>query len=266
MTRYLTEGEIKDELFSLLCDFDDFAHTLGIRYTLMSGTLLGAVRHGGFIPWDDDIDVGVPRPDYDKLLAHAYATPGGTSLRSLEKDCFFPFAKFTRDSILCTEADATFSERLWVDVFPLDGMSEDKAAQDDQHARIQQQKRRAGRRVAIPNKPWKRVLAAPGRVILDMVEPPLDIYRKMDAIAREIPFEESVRCRDVVWGGSTTAHYLVEDFDSLTTLEFCGRSFPAVPHWDEALCSIYGDYMALPPIEARQTHGLKAWRVDGDAQ
>ena len=60
--------EIKTELCRMLKELDEYLGEHGIQYSIMSGTLLGAVRHGGFIPWDDDIDIAVLRKDYDRLI------------------------------------------------------------------------------------------------------------------------------------------------------------------------------------------------------
>ena len=67
MIRELTPDEVKNRLYQILSDFADFCDANGLRYYLCYGTLLGAVRHHGFIPWDDDIDVMMPRPDFDRL-------------------------------------------------------------------------------------------------------------------------------------------------------------------------------------------------------
>ena len=60
--------EIKIELCRMLKELDEYLGEHGIQYSIMSGTLLGAVRHGGFIPWDDDIDIMMPREDYNRFI------------------------------------------------------------------------------------------------------------------------------------------------------------------------------------------------------
>lgn len=69
MPNYLTPNEVKAEELAMLVEFGDLCKREGLRYSLAGGTLLGAVRHKGFIPWDDDIDVSMPRPDFDSLVA-----------------------------------------------------------------------------------------------------------------------------------------------------------------------------------------------------
>lgn len=261
--RYLTHEEIQSELYALLCDFDDFTKANNLRYTMLGGTLLGAARHGGFIPWDDDVDVGMPRPDFDKMMLAAGRLPAGTLVSCLTKEMPVPFAKFCRDGISCREEYLHGIGKLWIDVFPLDGIPDDEATRLDLQRRIHRLKRRAGMCRAEPGVWWKRMLAVPGRIVLSVIKSPLEIYREMDIIARKIPFGATARCLDVVWGDSTTAYFLTSDFEELTELDFCGRPFPAVAHWDEALTSIYGDYMRLPPEGERTAHGIKAWREDG---
>ena len=65
---YLNNEETKQELLLMLKETIDFLDANDIRYSITSGTMLGAVRHQGFIPWDDDIDIGILRPDYDRMV------------------------------------------------------------------------------------------------------------------------------------------------------------------------------------------------------
>lgn len=78
--KYLTLAELQGELLKLLLRFDAFCKERGLRYSLDSGMLLGAVRHKGFIPWDDDVDVDMPRPDYERLMAFEKELPEGLRL------------------------------------------------------------------------------------------------------------------------------------------------------------------------------------------
>ncbi len=99
-----------------------------IRYFAMGGTLLGAVRHNGFIPWDDDADIGVPRPDYERLcmLLQNRKFPGNISFHTWKNDKSYIryFARLEDRSRVLIRRDRRKPEKsaAWVDIFPLDGM------------------------------------------------------------------------------------------------------------------------------------------------
>lgn len=105
----------------------------GYRYYMLGGTLLGAVRHGGFIPWDDDIDIGLPRADYERFLGEiGGALPEYMRLHTYSDDSphhyYFSRVTDSRHTLLRTGSAAERSEDVWVDIFPLDGMPESALA------------------------------------------------------------------------------------------------------------------------------------------
>ena len=113
-------------ILSVLMAVDQVCRTHELRYYIIAGTLLGAIRHHGFIPWDDDLDIAMPRTDYDLLIAHPEWLPEPLELVSYETDPEYPlpFAKIQ-------DAETTLIERMhlkylggvYIDVFPLDGMT-----------------------------------------------------------------------------------------------------------------------------------------------
>ena len=114
-------------MLEILMEVDRICRRHGLRYWLSSGTLIGAVRHGGFIPWDDDLDIEMMRPDYDRLMSlFPRELPAHLALQSHETDpsYFFFYAKVRdRRSILSegNNYDRMWQERgIYIDIFPLE--------------------------------------------------------------------------------------------------------------------------------------------------
>ena len=113
---------------ALLRELILFFEANAIRYYALGGTLLGAVRHGGFIPWDDDIDIGVPRSDYERLIHYPNASNLPFELHTHYNDSSHQryFIRVEDPSIRVMRTDVFPAEltAAWIDVFPLDGMPE----------------------------------------------------------------------------------------------------------------------------------------------
>lgn len=103
---YLTLEEIQCEFLSMLKVAGQWLLQHGIRYSLSDGSLLGAARHKGFIPWDDDLDIYMPRPDYEKWLslAEEFKADTGFGMRSRRDGSYhYPFSKITNPAICAQE-------------------------------------------------------------------------------------------------------------------------------------------------------------------
>lgn len=125
----LNLNEIKAVELNILKQFDQFCKNNNLRYYLAGGTLLGAIRHKGFIPWDDDIDVCMNRPDYERLLNEFPQNNDNSNLQICDikyKNFDAPFCKIVanntrvRNKFLGNLANS----KLWIDVFPVDGLPE----------------------------------------------------------------------------------------------------------------------------------------------
>ena len=267
----LTTKEIQNELLSMLVAFDRIALEHGVRYSLDGGTLLGAVRHKGFIPWDDDIDVIVPRPDFDRLAAHPEWFSGELELCVPgQGDYLFPFIKLMNRRWRAQEPklEGSIEEFLWVDVFPADSMP----LNDNELADLMSLQRRANIRAArscvniegSTTNPVKRILKSMLFPLHRVLFPAHRMYEELSERAKELPYGSTSVAGNVVWGPymPDKPGFPAEDFDNLLDMEFEGRTFKACPHWDAYLNGFYGDYMQLPPEDQRVTHGMKVWRAD----
>lgn len=119
-----TEQDVlKKYLLENMIAFHDFCEEHKLQYFLLGGTLLGAVRHKGFIPWDDDLDVAMPRKDYEKLLKIKEKIPNDYELNYYpnSEEYIYPFAKFCSKKIIVEEPFyKPFITGVWIDIFPLD--------------------------------------------------------------------------------------------------------------------------------------------------
>lgn len=131
--RKLSSDEIKSIELSIMKELDRICREHGLTYSLAYGTALGAVRHGGFIPWDDDIDIVMPRPDYERLLSlfkNGLKCPYKlVSYR--DGSSIYQFAKLIDEN---TSSYETFVGRdhatgLWVDIFPIEPTDEPSSPQ-----------------------------------------------------------------------------------------------------------------------------------------
>lgn len=265
--KYLSHEELQQEELRLLLAFDSFCKQHGLRYSLQAGTLLGAVRHKGFIPWDDDVDVSMPRPDYERLLSLGDAMPAPLRLATPRNSAFpLPFTKVFTTSVHAQEevSEGVLEEYLWIDVFPIDGAFDS----DSENAKVQ-----AGLNRLMRLSEWEAYGAFPRdsiveKLIKSIARPfckALHAKRRMlsyaDVVTRNPGYERAERVSSFMGGAKTGWSLPKLGYEDMTTVELAGHEFPAMGCWDEYLTKVYGDYMKLPPESERITHHLKAWRV-----
>ena len=129
MKKQLSLDEIKQVELQILIEFRRICDALGLRYYLSGGTLLGAIRHKGFIPWDDDIDLAMPRSDFNKLIefSRSYQNDTYKFLFFSHSGTLLPYAKFmnVKTHIDAIYAEGDMQQHLWLDIMPMDGLPED---------------------------------------------------------------------------------------------------------------------------------------------
>jgi lipopolysaccharide cholinephosphotransferase len=241
-----------------------FCENNGIKYYIIGGTLIGAVRHNGFIPWDDDIDIGMPRPDYDRFLKladefHNYSE-GRYKVCHVKNDdgYFYQFAKSYDTQTTAIEA---FMKPLvrgtWVDIFPIDGTFTNPFLRKLQHKIIEKIQVilfiKAGG--CVPSKkPIKRKLQ---RVIHKLFPFPISILDTLiQAILKIRKFDNSQYVGNLLgyWGLKEVCRKSV--FSESIRLPFEKIEANAPVGYDEWLRGVYGNYMKLPPLEKRYSHHL----------
>lgn len=254
---------IKKIELDMLRAFIGICNRLNIEYYLLGGTMLGAVRHHGFIPWDDDIDVGIFRDDYELFISKAQSyLPDYYFLQNIYTDpeCMINFTKI-RDSRTTFIETSTKSKKMnhgvYIDIFPLDFYPDD----ENDRASIRKKKRIISRRLYKEYTLPKELKSGFAKELIKNVEGILlsmKYPRSIDALL------ENERLNKAFSKGKYIANYCgAWGQKEIVPKEWYGKGEKAVfegievcipQRFDKWLSQVYGDYMKLPPVEKRKSH------------
>lgn len=249
----------------------DFCKQNNLRYYLSGGTLLGAVRHKGYIPWDDDIDINMPRPDAEKMYRISGGRIGKYELTKGGEDPYSPACQWYRlysDEIVVENfyggmSDTPFYHPIYIDIFPIDGFPKSDFISQLYSWKLIFIRKMLGAswhdRVIAKNK--KEFIAHVIAFLPAKIIGYKNWARWFQREARRYDFD---RCEYV--GVTSTVQYLPREkvpkrgYVEPVPVEFEGKMYAAPGNYDLYLTRLYHDYMKLPPIEKQKSdHSFKMY-------
>lgn len=264
----LTLQELKKIEFDILKMFDSFCKENNIKYYLSHGTLLGAVRYKKFIPWDDDVDLLIPREDYNRMIK-LFKDTEQYRLFAFEKSekYRYPFAKLCDMTTRKIEFTSNNGIELGVDIdlFPLDAWDDDLDKANKEVKYIQKNmyylSLTKSKHPSTSN-PLKRFVMAIIMVLFKRFGSKYFIKKIIKTSYKSAQKDNNyLGCKAwCVYGekGIIPAEVFADTVD----IEFEGEFFPAPIGWDKYLTCLYGDYLPEPPKEKQKTHHtFKAYKL-----
>ena len=268
MSEEKTLSPVQVHVMDLLHKLIELFEEENISYYILGGTMLGAVRHKGFIPWDDDVDIGIERRDYERFLkTYSSKLPDYLKIRTYRDKSYhhYYYARIvdTRYHIKRMGSIKERQEELWIDLFPLDGMPDGKIRTLIHKARL------LTVRLMYHMSCFDKVnVKRPGRPLVDrMIIKFLMITHlgkswnskklldKIDKLLKKYPVEDSNYVFNFM--GSTHAFreiFSKKCFGKNTKYQFEDMMLVGPKEYDEYLSKLYGDYMKLPPESERNVH------------
>jgi lipopolysaccharide cholinephosphotransferase len=252
-------------VFKTLCEENN------LRYYAIGGTLIGAIRHKGFIPWDDDIDVGMPRSDYEKFLKicqnNSIPSEYYLSNHKTDPNWFFCLSQFVdKQSVV----DVYVNEiprrcHMWVDVFPIDGLPSGKIPRFFhvnyimvlrfliQLCHVKTQVGSFGKR------PWYEslIISVFRHVKLSSFFNSEKLMSRLEYLLRKYPFENSLFSGNMLGRNRKKDVVPTRYFGESMNVPFENTLISVPANGDGYLKHIYGDYMKLPSKENQQSHKIK---------
>ncbi len=256
--RELSLREIQEYSLKVLLHVHDFCVTHNIQYSLAYGTLIGAVRHKGFIPWDDDVDIIMTRDNFERFLKEYQSDDEFKLVSPYDKNSYIAFARVCdmKDTVIETSHTwSSYQTGIWIDIFPVDHIDDDFQKHLARYKKLHRDwidiLRYRTTFYSYPNpikKPYSIVtIFAKRRLWPNALEM---LRQRMDDYLNEIKSRDyihSSHCAQLALPDDF-GYYDSADFDEYTTLEFEGHQLSVIKAYDKVLRQLYGDYMKFPSL------------------
>lgn len=266
----LSLEQVQDIEYSILCDVADLCETEGIRYGLCGGTLLGAIRHEGFIPWDDDVDIVMPRPDYERFLKESHKLPSRLKVSSpiSDENNFHAYGKVydMKTRLIEFPKGKKIDIHVYIDIFPIDGLPDDPIKMEKHRRRCRRlmltlyafrvARYKTNETTGLKKLFWSTLSSFQRSVVRNKQ------IDHLNRVVMKYDFDKSKYCGDIVagYGYKELIPYYVYQLDR--KVKFRDREFYTYRSPEYYLTQLYGDYMQLPPVEKRTHHNNEAFLIE----
>lgn len=261
MKKLIESDELKQIQLDILDDVAKFCDNNNLSYFLTYGTLLGAIRHNGFIPWDDDIDIAMPRPDYERFICNYHSKNDLYKVisHSNNTDYGLPHAKVYHSGTTLNEIMyKQVPYGVYIDVFPIDGFKDiDQVRQAQRYRRLLNAK---NARLLSKRKFVKIILILLTKILYTGMSVN-KILDKIDSICLLGKYEDCSKVGFIPTLNSGLKDVYDKDLVIETTIhDFENHKFRIPIGYDRYLKQVYGNYMQYPPEEERvSNHSFEAW-------
>jgi len=256
--RTMTTADIQQVSLDILKDIHSFCKKENIKYSLAYGTLIGAIRHKGFIPWDDDVDIMMPRPDYERFIKTYQSAKGYELLPEGEESMIAMARVYDVQRTYVSMPQSPWCKKkvgVWIDIFPMDGAENDFTAFTNRVNRIYDLWR-------------KQILYRKSQISFNISKGIIENLRllkrkitnkKYNKNLEQIQLVKSIKFGSTNFVTSLTVpeckekeYYPISYFKDYVEVKFEGNNFFSIKEYDKFLNYVYGDYMQLPPEEDRK--------------
>ena len=261
-------SEIQQMELGIMEYIHEVCQKIGVKYFLAYGSLIGAVRHKGFIPWDDDMDICMLRDDYEKLQDYLIANPDERyEVMSYKNNInyVYPFMKVQDNQTYLVEEDVRIDSNMgiYVDIFPVDGYEDDQAFKDKMTKIIKKRQLSCYTFKGITNtKSLVNSIIRYISIIIFYFTNTNKYVSQIDELAKSRKVEDYELVDYVVYKDMNKPVWKREWLEQVEAGSFEGKEFMIPKHYHEILTSDYGNYMQLPPVEQQVSHhDFKLWKI-----
>ncbi len=247
--------ELQLKLLEIMKVFHNVCEKHELKYFMLGGTMLGAIRHEGFIPWDDDMDVGMPREDYERLINLPKSElPENIIIKTPynSSDLIFPYSKIMDSNTTLVEDRLDgIIEGIYIDVFPLDG-----AGNSMKYAKLRYLGYYWKQGLLFNNQDYgeKRTIL---RRLVQKYARSRDIqtlYMSLEKWMKRIQYDKSTVIGNYAGAWGFKEFVMKDIMETPVLYEFEGLKLYGVNNSHFYLSSLYGDYMKLPPEDKQKSH------------